>query len=186
MKIFCKDNNILYHISITFRIFVNYCSIFAEWQFLFRNMGKNELRNILTSSYATKFRQVVPDENTALELLSGIKWKDGFVCLKCGSTNYCKGKGGSSRRCTRCKKEESATAHTIFHRCKIPIDRAMEIAYLVCNVTAISSYGISRQLHMRHMTCYGFKKKVIECLNGKNDDKLLKGVLSKVQGMIDG
>ncbi|MBC8321453.1 MAG: transposase [Bacteroidetes bacterium] len=147
-------------------------------------MGKSELRNIVASSYTQKFRSAIQDEKTGLKLLADIKWQDGFTCTKCGSTNYCKGKSESSRRCTRCKKEESATAHTIFHRCKIPINRAMEIAYLVCNVAAISSYELSRQLDMRHMTCYGFQKKVIECLNGESDDKLLKNVLSIVQEKI--
>jgi len=149
-------------------------------------MGKSELRNIAASSYAEQFRLVIPDESTGLSLLSDIKWDDGFTCSKCGSTNYCKGKSEFSRRCTRCKKEESVTAHTIFHRCKIPLNQAMEIAYLVCNVAAISSYEISRQLDMRHMTCYGFQKKVIECLNGNNDDKLLKRLLSNVHNRIDG
>lgn len=147
-------------------------------------MGKSELRNIIALSYVERFKAVIPDEKTSLKLLADIKWKDGFVCSKCGSTNYCKGKSESSRRCTRCKKEESATAHTIFHRCKIPMNQAMEIAYLVCNVAAISSYEISRQLAMRHMTCYGFQKKVIKCLKGENDDKLLKSVLSNVQDRI--
>ncbi len=146
---------------------------------------RNSLQKDIASSYAIKFRTAIPDENTSLELLSSIRWSNGFVCSKCGSTNYCRGKSSFSRRCTRCKKEESVTSHTIFHRCKIPINRAMEIAYLVCNVAAISSYEISRQLSMRHMTCYGFQKKVIECLNGKNDDKLLKKVLLAVQERID-
>ncbi len=148
-------------------------------------MGKSDVRNIEASSYANQFRLVIPDEATSLRLLSDIKWKDGFVCSKCGSINFCKGKSELSRRCTRCKKEESVTAHTIFHRCKIPLNKAMEIAYLVCNVAAISSYEISRQLDMRHMTCYGFQKKVIACRNGKNDDKLLKSVLSSVRERID-
>ena len=147
-------------------------------------MGISELRNIVASLAADKFRLVIPDEDAALLLLSDFKWKDGFVCSKCGSTNYCKGKTELSRRCTRCKKEESVTAHTIFHRCKIPINSAMEIAYLVCNVAAISSYEISRQLDIRHMTCYGFQKKVIDCLYGKNDDKLLKSILSSVKKKI--
>jgi len=56
----------------------------------------------------------------------------------------------------------------------------------VCNIAAISSYEISRQLDIRHMTCYSFQKKVIDCLNGKNDDKLLKSVLLTVQEKIDG
>ena len=122
-------------------------------------MSKSEIRNIHASTFADKFRLVIPDDETALNLLADIKWKNGFVCAKCGSTNYCRGKSVASRRCTRCKKEESATAHTIFHRCKIPINQALEIAYLVCNVAAISSYEISRQLEMRHMTCYGFQKR---------------------------
>ncbi len=148
-------------------------------------MGKTELQNITTSSIAKKFRQAIPDEYSSLELLSNIKWVEGFVCSKCGSTNYCRGKSPLSRRCTRCKKEESVTAHTIFHRCKIPINRAMEIAYLVCNVAAISSYEISRQLSIRRMTCYGFQKKVIDCLNGNNDDLLLKRVLVEIQKLIN-
>jgi len=148
-------------------------------------MAKSELQKDYASSFAGKFRRVIPNEEVALELLSEIKWKNGFVCLKCGSTNYCRGKSALSHRCTRCKKEESVTAHTIFHRCKIPINQAMEISYLVCNVAAISSYEISRQLNMRHMTCYGFQKKVIDCLNGKNDDKLLKSVLMDIQKRID-
>ena len=148
-------------------------------------MNKTKLKNIVATSYAQKFKEVIPNEETALAILSDLKWEKGFVCSKCGSTNFCKGKSPSSRRCTRCKKEESATAHTIFHRCKIPINDALEIAYLVCNVAAISSYEISRQLDLRHMTCYGFQKKVIGCLNGDNDDKLLKRMLSEIHTKVE-
>ena len=148
-------------------------------------MKKSEIKEQLATSYVSKFKNIIPDDESALELLSGIKWKDGFTCSKCGSKNYCKGKSPLSRRCTRCKKEESVTAHTIFHRCKIPISDAMEIAFLVCNVAAISSYELSRQLEMRHMTCYSFQKKVIDCLNGENDDKLLKQVLKNITEQIE-
>ena len=55
-------------------------------------MGKSDERNIEASSYANQFRLVIPDEATSLRLLSDIKWKDGFVCSKCGSINFCKGK----------------------------------------------------------------------------------------------
>ena len=148
-------------------------------------MSRVDLQNTFATSYVEKFRKVIPDEDSSLKLISSIKWEGGFVCRKCGGTNYCKGKTVFSRRCTRCKKEESATAHTIFHRCKIPINKAMEIAFLVCNVAAISSYQISNQVGIRHMTCYGFQKKVIDCLIGNNDDKLLKRILSDVNDLID-
>lgn len=148
-------------------------------------MNKSKIKNIAASSYAEKFKQIIPDNETALFMLSEKKWAGGFTCTKCGSTNYCKGKSPSSRRCTRCKKEESATAHTIFHKCKIPINEALEIAFLVCNVAAISSYEISRQLHKRHMTCYGFQKKVIGCLNGEVEDQTLKKLLADIHSKVD-
>ncbi len=148
-------------------------------------MNKSKLKEDLASNFIGKFREIVPDEETVLKIISEIKWKDGFHCLKCGSTNYCSGKSPFSRRCTRCKKEESATAHTIFHRCKIPLNTAMEIAFLVCNVAAISSYQLSRQLEMRHMTCYSFQKKVIDCMNGETDEKLLKSALKEINSRIE-
>ena len=146
-----------------------------------KGINKSKLKNLNATKFVKKFQKVIPDEDTALQILAEEKWKHGFVCTKCGSTNYCKGKSNYSRRCTRCKKEESATANTAFHRCKIPINLAMEIAFLVCNVSAISSYELSRQLDMRHMTCYSFQKKVLDCLNGENDDKLLKAILSDLR-----
>ncbi len=148
-------------------------------------MEKLMLKNTKKYPGLEKYQKVIPDEDTALKLVADLKWKNGFICSKCGNTNYCKGKAIESRRCTRCKKIESATAHTVFHRCKIPINRALEIAYMVCNISAISSYELSRQLDIRHMTCYGFQKKVKECLTGENDDKLLKAILSVVHERVN-
>lgn len=104
-----------------------------------------------------------------LKILSDEKWKDGFVCNYCGHTNYCKGKTPYSRRCTRCKHEESAIAHTVLHHCKIPINKAFHIAYLVCNNPEISSHELSRQIDIRQMTCWKFKKKITECIQENTD-----------------
>jgi hypothetical protein len=118
-------------------------------------------------------RHRFPDAEACLEFLANLKWRDGFVCKKCGHTNYCKGKTPYSRLCTRCKKEESATAHTVFHRCKIPMTQAFEMAFLVCNLPDVSSYQISKQMNIRQMTCYSFQKKVKQCLSGKSKEPVL-------------
>jgi hypothetical protein len=78
-----------------------------------------------------------------------------------------------SRRCTRCKHEESATAHTIFHGCHLPISEAMEIAYTVCGDPNVSSYELSRKLERRQMTCWKFKKKILECIETRGELKLV-------------
>jgi hypothetical protein len=121
-----------------------------------------------------EFENLFSNEEQCLKFLDGEKWKDGFVCRKCGHTNYCEGQTPYSRRCTKCKHQESATAHTIFHRCKIPIHEAFKIGYLVCSLPDISTYEISRRIDIRQMTCWNFKKKITECIDERGDISFLQ------------
>lgn len=112
-------------------------------------------------------------EEDCLKFLADSKWEHGFVCKKCGHTNYCKGKTPYSRRCTRCKKEESATANTIFHRCHIPITEAFQIVYKVCHNPSISSYSLSREIEIRQMTCWKLKSRLMECVKNRGEVDIL-------------
>ena len=106
-------------------------------------------------------------DEKCLEFLAGIKWANGFVCKKCGNTNYCAGKEPFSRRCTKCKAKESATNGTIFHGVKFPISKAFYIAYNVCKgKDELSSYEFGRRLSLRQMTCWNFKTKIQHALRG--------------------
>jgi len=108
-----------------------------------------------------------------LQFVADKKWETGFVCKKCGHTNFCKGKTPFARRCTRCKHDESATANTIFHRCHIPLTEAFRIVYMVCHDPGISTYEISRQVELRQMTCWKLKNKLMECLKSRGEVDIL-------------
>jgi hypothetical protein len=108
-----------------------------------------------------------------LKFLADRKWVNGFTCRKCGNNNFCKGRTLYSRRCTRCKHEESATSHTLFHRCHIPISEAFRIAYMVCNDPGVSTYELSRQIELRQMTCWKMKSRLMECLEKKGQMDVL-------------
>ncbi|PKP51792.1 MAG: hypothetical protein CVT92_11935 [Bacteroidetes bacterium HGW-Bacteroidetes-1] len=123
-------------------------------------------------------------EHLILKILADQKWKDGFVCRKCGNNNYCKGKKAFSRRCTRCKTEESATAHTVFHRCKLPLTEAMAIAQMICSQHDVSTYEISRQLDKRQMTCWKFKTKILECLESPEKSLIIQKLIEMPVGSI--
>jgi len=114
-----------------------------------------------------------PKEEDCLKFLAEKKWESGFVCQKCGNTNFCKGKTLYSRRCTRCKTDESATAHTIFHRCHIPITEAFRIVYLVCHDPDVSTYELSRQLELRQMTCWKLKSRLLDCIKNRGEVDIL-------------
>ena len=115
------------------------------------------------------FEKKFPSEEACLKVLAEDKWREGYVCRNCGNNNYCKGKTPYSRRCTRCKHEESAVAHTVLHHCKIPLNKAFLIAFLVCNKSDISSHEISRQIDIRQMTCWKFKRKILDCIDESKD-----------------
>jgi len=105
------------------------------------------------------------NDDKCLEFLADLKWEDGFTCRKCGNTNSCPGKSPHSRRCTKCKTEESATSGTIFHNCKFPVSKAFYIAYTVCKKKEdISTYEYARRLSLRQMTCWKFKTKIKQAL----------------------
>lgn len=126
------------------------------------------MKNLFRKIDPMRFKKDFETEDQCLAYLADMKWQKGFKCRKCGHTNYCKGKKPYSRRCTRCKTEESATAHTVFHACKFPLTSGFNLMYHVCQRPDISSYELSRLLETRQMTCWKFKKKLTECLENNN------------------
>lgn len=118
-------------------------------------------------------------DDKCFEFLSDLKWSNGFVCRKCGNTNHCPGKSPYSRRCTKCKTEESATTGTIFHNCKFPVSKAFYIAYNVCKGKEdLSTYEFARRLSLRQMTCWNFKTKIQHAL--QEMDSLTTGEKSSI------
>jgi hypothetical protein len=113
-----------------------------------------------------QLNELFQSDERCFEFLAEVKWEKGFTCRKCGNNNYCQGKTPSSRRCTKCKAEESATAGTIFHNCKFPIHKAFFIAYNVCKgKEEISSYEFARRLSLRQMTCWNFRTRIQKAID---------------------
>jgi len=122
-------------------------------------------------------------EDKCYEFLADLKWSNGFTCRKCGNSNYCAGKTPHSRRCTKCKTEESSAAGTIFHNCKFPISKAFYIAYSVCKGKEdISTYEFARRLSLRQMTCWNFKTKIRNAI--KQMDSLTDTEKSSIQKIL--
>jgi two-component system, sensor histidine kinase LadS len=112
-----------------------------------------------------ELEELFRSDEKCLQFLADLKWENGFVCRKCGNTNFCAGKSPHSRRCTKCKTEESASTGTIFHNCKFPLSKAFYIAFSVCKgQEEISSYEFARRLSLRQMTCWKFKTRIQDAM----------------------
>ena len=79
----------------------------------------------------TAFMKQFHDTESCQAYLSNEKWARGFSCRKCGHEASVKGKKELHRRCQKCLYHESPTAHTIFHKLKIPIECVF--AWFTCN-----------------------------------------------------
>jgi len=97
-----------------------------------------------------------------LRYIADIKWPNNqYKCLKCGHNNYCKGKQELSRRCTKCKYDESIKAHTAFENLGFDILLAFHILYrLSVKKKGMSSYELSKEYSLSQKTCFNFRNKV--------------------------
>lgn len=112
-----------------------------------------------------EFNTAFQSDEQCLRYLAEEKWKNGYTCKKCGNTNYCNGKTLYSRRCTKCKHDESAKANTLFHKCKMPLKDAFAMAYEICSIPNITISKLSEEFDRRKMTCWKLKKKIMECIS---------------------
>lgn len=112
------------------------------------------------------FYKRFPDEDSCYQYLSAIKWEEDYVCKKCSHTNYCRGRKPYSRRCTRCKYDESPTAGTMFDKCKFSLHLAFHIVFkLSTKKKGMSSLELSHEFDLRQMTCWEFKWKAQQAMS---------------------
>ncbi|TYZ06070.1 hypothetical protein FY528_19685 [Hymenobacter lutimineralis] len=112
-----------------------------------------------------EFSRIYPDKEACLVYLADLKWAHGYRCRKCGHEKYCDGREPHSRRCTRCRYVESATAYTLFQKCKFSIVKALYAVFLIhTHKGTYSSQELSRVLELRQATCWSFMQKVLEAM----------------------
>jgi len=108
-----------------------------------------------------KFQKHFSNAEECYKYLASIKWGDEYKCRKCDNTNYCKGKQAHSRRCTRCKYDESATKNTGLERIGIDLCSVFHMLYrLSVDKKGMSSYELAREYEISQLSCWNFRTKV--------------------------
>lgn len=115
---------------------------------------------------AIEFHKCFQNDEACYEYLSIAKWDgDSFSCKKCGYDKYCQGKKPFSRRCLRCKYDESPTAGTALDKVKFPLHLAFHILFKVSvRKKGLSTLELSREFGIRQKTCWAFKWKIQQAM----------------------
>lgn len=123
---------------------------------------------------AIEFHKRFKGDEDCYEYIARIKWEDeNFLCKKCGHKKWCKGKKPFSRRCMKCKYDESPTAGTMFDKVKFPLLIAFHILFkLSSRKKGMSTLELSREFGLRQMTCWKFKQKIQQAMSSAGNYKL--------------
>ena len=123
-------------------------------------------RNKFKGVNSIKFYNTFSTDEDCCRYLADIKWSvTGFLCKKCGHLKYYKGVKPFSRRCMKCKYDESPTAGTMFDKCKFPLHLAFHIAFKISTKKkGMSTLELSQEFELRQKTCWEFKWKIQQAM----------------------
>jgi hypothetical protein len=69
----------------------------------------------------SQFDEFFPDEAACVRYLEGVRWREGFVCPKCGEAAQAWRMGRGLLLCSACRAQTSVTAGTIFDGTRKPL-----------------------------------------------------------------
>lgn len=107
------------------------------------------------------FNKIFPDSSACLRYLEQVKWENGFSCRACEHSKFSKSSKLFHRRCSRCGHIESATAGTIFHGIRLPIEKAFYLSYtVIAEHDKLTLEELSKLLDLRINAISSFRVKV--------------------------
>lgn len=134
---------------------------------------------------AQEFYVRFSDATKCKEYLASIKWKNGFVCRKCGHKKA-QVRKDFSRTCNICSHIESASAHTLFHKVKFGLDKAFIICFEMATTTkGLSAKYFADRLGITAYTARMFSYKVREAMKSSGNMPM-KGTVEVDEFVIGG
>lgn len=119
--------------------------------------------------FAERFKT---DENCK-EYLANIKWKEGFICVKCGHTGS-QVRKDFSRTCNKCSHTETATANTLFHKVKFGVRKAFFICFEMSTTTkSLSASYMGVRYGVTEKTARLFMHKVREAMKSSGGHPIM-------------
>ena len=100
-----------------------------------------------------EYQEQFSDEEDCFKYLFQLRWPNGFVCPKCGGSEYYMIYKHKRFQCKQCRHQTSVTAGTVFHRSHQPLRVLFMAVYLI----ATSKKGLSAMELRRKLGISGYK-----------------------------
>jgi transposase-like protein len=131
--------------------------------------------------------EAFPDEQTCIDHLRSIRWRDGEFCPHCGSNRIYHFSDRKTFKCGDCRERFSIKVGTIFHDTKLPLRKWFMAIWMISNhPKGIASTTLAKDLKITQKTAWHVLHRIRHAARTKSFNAPLKGTVESDTTFIGG
>ncbi len=129
----------------------------------------------------SRFNRLFPDEDSCLQTLANLKYKNGISCKRCRRvTTHYRVRGRRAYQCRKCRNQTHPLKDTIFEHSSTPLRTWFLAIFLMTYASStITTRQLSEELSVTYKTAWRMKAQINELLR-QNRGNLMPGKEEKV------
>ena len=134
-----------------------------------------------------EWTQKYSTQEVCLEELSRGRWKDGFICPKCGHDRSYQLKYLHLHECAKCGRQDSPTAGTVFEYTRLPLPKWFAVIYLMgADKGGISPQRLSKMMCVSWLTAYRMFEDFAPMHGGRDHGYWFEGLVEVDDAFVGG
>ena len=134
-----------------------------------------------------EFRTRFSTEDACRAELFRLQFPNGFVCPKCGCTEYYPVRGRNTFQCRACQHQTSVSAGTVMHRTHLPLTVWFWAIYLCAtDKRGISAVQLSCTLNICYESAWYLLHRIRRAMTQRDEKYALSGIVEMDDGYIGG
>lgn len=131
--------------------------------------------------------EAIPDEQTAIDHFTAIRWKNGAFCPYCKSARVYHFADNRNHKCGDCRKRFSIRVGTIFHDSKLPLRKWIFAIWLITNQKkGIASTQLALDLDISQKSAWFVTHRLRHAIRTQSFNRPLEGEIEADETFIGG
>jgi transposase-like protein len=131
--------------------------------------------------------EAIPDEQTAIDYFTVIRWKDGAFCPHCGGRKVYTFSDKRTHKCATCGSRFSIKVGTIFEDSKVPLQKwLMAIWMLTSHKKGIASTQLAKDIGVTQKTAWFMLHRLRHAATTKSFNAPLEGMVEVDETFVGG
>ena len=143
------------------------------------------MKRPITSLY--QFFEVFPDEQSVIDHLRAIRWRDGAYCAHCQSNRVMHFSDKKTHKCAQCRETFSIKVGTIFEDTKLPLRKwFIAIWMLTSHKKGIASTQLAKDLKITQKSAWFMLHRLRHAARTRSFSRPLDGVIEADESFFGG